>query len=59
MRFGNSSDYFGLGSNVPRQMALNSATGKAFHGALAAVSGPLTAFVQSAGCSAANSAVAI
>jgi hypothetical protein len=31
MRFGNSSNYFGLRGNVPDRMALNSATGKAFH----------------------------
>jgi hypothetical protein len=31
MRFGNSSHYFGLESNHPRRVALNNATGKAFH----------------------------
>jgi hypothetical protein len=42
MRFGNSSNYFGLQSNVPRWMAWNTATGKAFHAIAQRMSSALT-----------------
>lgn len=60
MRFGNSSDYLGLDSNLPRRMALNSAPGKAFNALADRISGTLTTFLPCAGFStAANSAVTI
>jgi hypothetical protein len=42
MRFGNSSNYFGLQSNAPGWMALNTATGKAFHPFAGRMSSALT-----------------
>jgi hypothetical protein len=60
MRFGNSSDYFGLESNLRHPMVPNSATGKAFHAIDKRISGTVTTLMPRAGFStAANSAVTI
>jgi len=60
MRFGNSSDYFGLESNLRHPMVPNSATGKAFHALDERISGTDTTLIPRAGFStAANSAVTI
>jgi len=58
MRFGNSSNYFGLQSNIPGWMALNTATGTAFHAMSNGCPGRLQTLLPLAGFSA-NSAVAL
>jgi hypothetical protein len=42
MRFGNSSNYFGLESNDRSRMPLKAATGRAFHAFAKGIAGPLT-----------------
>ena len=48
MRFGNSSNYFGLASNQQRVITPNAATGKAFHATVQLACGTRTTFVPRA-----------